>query len=148
MKFGSGTKDAKAGNGEITGFFGEGVEIEGEVRFRDTLRVDGRLRATVNGDGELIIGPTGEVEGEVTVTGLSVSGRIKGTVRVKERLEVHGGGRVEGDILLGKAGLVVHDGGIVEAKVQMGTAPTAPAGAPASRTAPHGQPAAPAGVRD
>jgi len=69
----------------------------------------------------LVIGPTGDVEGEVTVTAITVSGRLRGTLRVKERLEVHGGGRVEGDILLGRPGLVVHDGGVVEAQIQMGT---------------------------
>jgi cytoskeletal protein CcmA (bactofilin family) len=105
----------------MTGFIGEGVEMQGEIRFKDTLRVDGKLRATITSDGELVIGPTGEVEGEITVTAATVSGRLRGNLRIKERLEVHGGGRVEGEVLLGRPGLVVHDGGVVEATVRMGT---------------------------
>jgi len=120
MKFGTSAHESRPRSGEISGFFNEGVEIQGEVRFKDTLRVDGKIRATVHSDGELVIGPTGDVEGEATLGSLSVSGRIKGTLRIKDRLEVHAGGRVEGEVLLGRAGLIVHDGGVVEAKIQMG----------------------------
>lgn len=120
MKFG-GSREERPKPGEISGFIGEGVEIEGDIQFKDTLRVDGHLRATIRGDGELVVGPTGQVEGDLTVGALCVSGRVKGTLRVKDKLEVHAGGRVEGEVLLGRPGLVVHDGGVVEAKVQMGT---------------------------
>jgi cytoskeletal protein CcmA (bactofilin family) len=126
MKFGSGSQDSKSRSGEITGFFAEGVEIQGDLIFKDTLRVDGKIQGTIRGDGELVIGPSGAVEGEVTVTAASVSGKIKGILRVKDRLEVHSGGKVEGDVLLGKPGLVVHDGGTIEAKLQMGTSKDAP----------------------
>src|SRR5262245_49094754 len=121
MKFGSGSNDAKSRAGEITGFFAEGVEIQGDITFKNTLRVDGKIQGTIRGDGELVIGPSGEFEGEMTVMAASISGKVKGVVRVKERLEVHGGGKVEGDVLLGKPGLVVHEGGAMEAKIQMGT---------------------------
>ena len=121
MKFGTGSRDSRPRQGEISGFFNEGVEIQGDVRFKETLRVDGKLRATVRSEGELVVGPTGDVEGEVTLGALSVSGRIKGTLRIKDRIEVHAGGRVEGEVLLGRPGLIVHDGGVVEAKIQMGT---------------------------
>jgi cytoskeletal protein CcmA (bactofilin family) len=140
MKFGSST-EARPRPGEMTGFIGEGVELLGEITFKDTLRIDGKVRARINSDGELVVGPTGEVEGEITVGAATVSGRIRGTLRVMERLEVHGGGRVEGDVLLGRPGLVVHDGGIVEARVQMGTiregdaSPEGGAGSPARTTA-------------
>jgi len=139
MAFGRSTREARSHGGEITGFFAQGVEIQGEIRFKETLRVDGRIRGTVRGDGELVVGATGEVEGEIAVAVLSVSGRIKGTLRVKERLEVHEGGRVEGDVLLGRPGLVVHDGGVMEAKVQMGTVKDQPVGAAAPARPPEGR---------
>lgn len=120
MKFGA-SSEARPRPGEMTGFIGEGVEVQGEIRFKDTLRVDGKVRATISSEGELVIGPTGDVEGEITVSAATISGRMLGTLRVKDRLEVHGGGRVEGDVLLGRPGLIVHDGGVVEARVQMGT---------------------------
>lgn len=128
MKFGNRQGDAPkpapakgASTGEITAFFGEGTEIQGDLKFTQTVRVDGTIRATVVSEGELVLGPKGLIEGDITVNSMSVSGRAKGNIRVKNRLEIHPGGRVEGDVLLGRPGLVVHDGGIMEAKVQMGT---------------------------
>lgn len=131
MKFGS-SSEAHPRTGDMTGFIGEGVEMVGEIQFKDTFRIDGHVRARISSEGELVVGPTGDVEGEITVASAAISGRIRGTIRVKERLEVHGGGRVEGEVLLGRPGLVVHDGGVVEARVQMGTikdGETAPEGA-------------------
>jgi cytoskeletal protein CcmA (bactofilin family) len=125
MKFGNRQDEMSAprasSSGEISAFFGEGTEIQGDLRFRETVRVDGKIRATIRSEGEIILGPKGVIEGEITVNSLSVSGRIKGNIRVKQRLEVHPGGRVEGEVLLARPGLVVHDGGILEAKIQMGT---------------------------
>jgi cytoskeletal protein CcmA (bactofilin family) len=128
MKFGKAQGDTpkppatmKSSSGEITAFFGEGTEISGDLRFTQTVRVDGTIRAKIQSEGELVLGPKGLIEGEIMVNSLTVSGRIKGNIRVKTRLEIHPGGRVEGEVLLGRPGLVVHDGGILEAKVQMGT---------------------------
>lgn len=126
MRFGS-TRESRTA--EICGFLGEGVEIHGEIRFKETLRVDGKAKGTFVGEGELVVGPAGEIEGDVTVGTLSVSGHVTGTLRIKEKLEVHAGGRVEGEVLLGRPGLTVHDGGVVEAKIQMGTAHQAEPGA-------------------
>jgi cytoskeletal protein CcmA (bactofilin family) len=120
MKFGSGSQDSKTRSGDMTGFLGEGVELKGDIVFRDTLRVDGKITGTIHSDGELVVGPTGRVEADITAGSMAVSGTVRGTVRVKERLEIHTGGRVEGDVLLAQTGLVVHDGGVIEAKIQMG----------------------------
>lgn len=122
MKFGNRTSEtANPRSGDVNGFFGEGIELRGDLRFKDTIRVDGRIQATIRSDGELILGPSGVIEGEITVGSLVVSGRAKGTLHIKERLEIHPGGRVEGEVLLGRPGLIVHEGGVVEARVQMGT---------------------------
>lgn len=123
MKFGNRPPEAtpKPRSGEVNGFFGEGIEIRGELRFRDTIRIDGKVAATIRSEGELVLGPSGILEGEITVGSLIVSGRVKGKVRVKEKLEVHPGGRIEGEVILGRPGLVIHDGGVIEAQIQMGT---------------------------
>ena len=122
MKFGNRNLETKPRSGEVNGYFGEGIELRGELRFKDTIRVDGMIHATIRSEGELVLGPTGVLEGEISVGTLSVSGKVRGTLKIKDRLEVHPGGRIEGDVILGRPGLVVHDGGVVEASVQMGTA--------------------------
>src|SRR5213593_2368270 len=85
---------------DISGFLAEGTEIHGEVRFREVLRVDGKITGKVISEKELVVGETGEVEAEVDVGTLSVSGKVTGTMHVKEKVEIHPKGRVVGDLTI------------------------------------------------
>jgi cytoskeletal protein CcmA (bactofilin family) len=107
------------GQDDISGFLAEGTEIEGVVRFKDVLRVDGKIRGKVVSEKELVVGETGEVEAEVEVGTLSVSGKVNGTLHVKEKMEVHPKGRVVGDLTLEKPNLVIHEGGVFEGNIDM-----------------------------
>jgi cytoskeletal protein CcmA (bactofilin family) len=107
------------GHDDISGFLAEGTEIHGEVRFRDVLRVDGKITGKVISEKELVIGESGEVEADVDVGILSVSGKITGTLHVKEKLEIHPTGRVIGDLTLDKPNLVIHEGGLFEGNIDM-----------------------------
>jgi len=98
------------GQDDISGFLAEGTEIHGEVRFRDVLRVDGKITGKVISEKELVIGESGEVEADVDVGILSVSGKVTGTIHIKEKLEIHPTGRVIGDLTLEKPNLVIHEG--------------------------------------
>ena len=53
------------GQDDISGFLAEGTEIQGEIRFKDILRIDGKVGGTIISEGELVIGETGEVDAQV-----------------------------------------------------------------------------------
>lgn len=107
------------GQEDISGFLAEGTEIKGEIRFKDLLRVDGKVSGKIVSEGELVIGENGEVEAEISVGILSVSGRITGQVHAAEKVEIHPKGRVHGDMTIAKANLVIHEGGVFEGKIDM-----------------------------
>jgi len=107
------------GQDDISGFLAEGTEIHGEIRFRDVLRVDGKVTGKVISEKELVVGESGEVEAEVEVGILSVSGKVTGTIHIKEKLEIHPTGRVVGDLTLEKPNLVIHEGGVFEGNIDM-----------------------------
>ena len=44
---------------DLNGFLDEGTEFSGELRFRDVMRVDGRVKGRIVSDNTLIIGETG-----------------------------------------------------------------------------------------
>src|SRR5258706_427191 len=104
---------------DISGFLAEGTEINGEVRFRDVLRVDGKIKGKVISEKELVVGESGEIEADVNVGVLSVSGKVTGTIHIKEKLEIHPTGRVVGDLTLEKPNLVIHEGGVFEGNIDM-----------------------------
>ena len=64
-----------AGQDDISGFLAEGTEIKGEIRFRELMRIDGKVSGTIVSEGELVIGEAGHVEADVKVGTLSVRDR-------------------------------------------------------------------------
>jgi cytoskeletal protein CcmA (bactofilin family) len=107
------------GQEDISGFLAEGTEIKGEIRFKDLLRVDGKVSGKIVSEGELVIGENGSVEAEVSVGTLSVSGQVTGTIHATEKVEIHPKGRVHGDMTISRANLVIHEGGVFEGKIDM-----------------------------
>jgi len=107
------------GQEDLSGFLAEGTEIKGEIRFKDMLRVDGKVSGKIVSEGELVIGENGAVEAEVSVGTLSVSGQVTGTIHAKEKVEIHPKGRVHGDMTISRANLVIHEGGVFEGKIDM-----------------------------
>lgn len=108
-----------AGQDDISGFLAEGTEIKGEIRFREMMRIDGKVSGTIVSEGELVIGESGDVQAEVKVGTLSVSGKLTGKVHAAEKIEIHPKGRVHGELTLAKPNLVIHEGGMFEGTIDM-----------------------------
>ena len=107
---------------DISGFLAEGTEIKGEIRFRDVLRVDGKISGKIESEGELVVGESGEIDAEVQVGILSVSGRVAGTMKIRDKVEIHAKGRISGDLTVDKPNLVIHEGAVFEGDINMNAA--------------------------
>lgn len=108
----------KGTSGDLSGFLDRGSQFEGDLRFEQSFRVDGKVTGTVRSEGDLVVGEHGEIEGEIAVGRLFVSGRVRGDVRVSRCLSIHAGGRVEGEVRA--ASLTVAEGGILDGQCGMG----------------------------
>lgn len=96
------------GPGELNGFLDAGSHLDGELRFDDTFRVDGRLTGKAISEGDLIVGEKGEVDGEIEVGRLFVIGTVRGSVRASRRVEISAGAKVQADIVT--PALVIEEG--------------------------------------
>ncbi len=103
--------------GDLNGFLDAGSHMDGELRFEDTFRVDGKLTGKVVSRGDLVVGERGEVNGIVEVGRLYVSGTLKGTVQATARIEITASGRLLGDIQAPT--LVIEEGGFYEGRCTM-----------------------------
>jgi cytoskeletal protein CcmA (bactofilin family) len=104
----------------LSAFIDRGSEFEGRLSFKDTVRIDGRVRGEIASESTLIVGETGEIEATVRAETVVVSGCIHGDVFAPGRLIVHKMGRVEGNLEVG--GLVVEEGGVIEGRLTMNRA--------------------------
>ncbi len=103
--------------GDLNGFLDAGSHIEGELRFEDTFRVDGRLSGRVVSKGDLVVGEQGQVEGEIQVGRVFISGTLRGSVRAGQRVEITERGKVHAD--LETPSLVIEDGAFFEGRCSM-----------------------------
>src|SRR4029079_641733 len=72
---------------DLNGFMDEGTEFNGELRFRDTFRIDGRLKGRVVSDNTLIVGESGHVEADIDCGVVSIRGAVSGRVQGRQRIE-------------------------------------------------------------
>lgn len=114
--------------GDLNGFLDAGSHMNGELRFEDTFRIDGKMTGTVVSDGDLIVGERGHVDGEVQVRRVFVSGKVTGTLKVSERIEITATGKVTAD--LHTPSLMIEEGAFFEGKCSMAR-PSAAAHEPA-----------------
>ncbi|MBL7923942.1 MAG: polymer-forming cytoskeletal protein [Bacteroidia bacterium] len=105
------------GNGAIN-IIGAGTVIEGEIKSNGDVRIDGTIRGSVTSKARVVIGNTGQVEGDVVCQNADISGAVKGKTTVAEMLFLKSQARINGDILTGK--LVVEVGASFTGNCSMG----------------------------
>ena len=96
----------------------QGTEVQGDLRSKSDIRIDGTLKGSLHCDAKLIIGATGKVEGKVVCKNAVVEGRFQGEIHVKELLTMKETANVQGDISYGK--LVVQPGAVLIGDIRMG----------------------------
>jgi len=109
---------------DLNGFMDEGTEFLGELRFRDTLRIDGRLKGKIVSDNTLIIGESAQVEADIDCGVVSIRGTVSGRVHGRQRIELLAGAKVQATLISPK--LVIEDGAFFQGECRMGEAGTAP----------------------
>jgi cytoskeletal protein CcmA (bactofilin family) len=115
-------KSQGAEQGGFGGFLAEGTEIDGEVRFSDELRADGRITGKIYSEkGRLMVGDTGNIEADIDVGVASISGTVSGTLNASVKVEIHSTGRFYGNIH--SPALIIEEGAVFEGNCAMaGTA--------------------------
>jgi cytoskeletal protein CcmA (bactofilin family) len=109
-------KDKRPEEGKISGFFDEGSEFDGTLKFNGAFRIDGHFKGKIEADAVLIIGNRGKVEAEVIVSHVVINGEFIGNIKAAEKVEINSQGRVNGTIVTPK--LVVEEGAFLEAHCQ------------------------------
>ena len=94
--------------------------IEGDVKANGDIRIDGTLKGTLQVKGKLVVGTTGNIEGEIHCQNADISGSIKGKTFVSELLSLKATAKLTGDIVTGK--LSIEPGASFSGSCSMGGA--------------------------
>lgn len=101
----------------ISTYLGKDTRFEGNLKFNGTIRIDGRFRGEILGDGTLIVGEGARIDSDIHVSQILNSGEIQGNVIADERIEVHAPGKILGNIQA--PCMVIKEGAIIEGNCRM-----------------------------
>lgn len=118
---------------DLNGFMDEGTEFQGELRFRDTFRIDGRVKGKIVSDNTLIVGETGLVEADIDCGVVSIRGTVSGRVQGRQKIELLAGSKVQATLVSPR--LVIEEGAFFQGECDMGSSPRGAVVALTARTA-------------
>ncbi len=96
----------------------EGTSIEGEIKSDSNIRVDGRVKGTINARGRVIVGQTGVIEGEVICQSSDIEGTVIGKINCQDLLSLKATAKLQGDINTKK--LAIEPGAVFTGNCSMG----------------------------
>ena len=74
---------------EVKAFIEAGCTFEGVLTFTGVVRLNGKLKGDISTDDTLIIGETGEVQGNVNVGSLLLNGKVVGDIKASQKVELN-----------------------------------------------------------
>lgn len=95
----------------------EGTVITGNVESKTDFRLDGVLIGNYTSTSKLVIGPSGEVQGDIKCVNVDIEGKFTGKLDVSELLGVKATARIKGEVIAGK--LSVEPGAVFDASCEM-----------------------------
>jgi cytoskeletal protein CcmA (bactofilin family) len=97
---------------------GKSTKFNGVLKFKETLRVQGQFRGTIEAQGALIVDKDAAVEADhISVSSLTVYGSVTGAVHALDKIDMMSGAQVHGDITAAR--LRIADGVLFEGQCSM-----------------------------
>ncbi len=90
----------------------QGSVVEGTLRVKGVIQIDGTVDGTLIADGHVSVGPEGLIRGDVTADALSIGGRVDGSLHSRGHLHVLSTGVVQGNARY--TSLEVDRGGVMD----------------------------------
>ena len=94
------------------------VIIEGKLTSNGNVRLDGIVKGNVEAKGNVTVGESGNVQGDINADSITIGGKVEGVVNAKDKVVLENKANLKGDLITKI--LVVEAGAIFEGKSSMG----------------------------
>lgn len=99
-------------------YLDQGCELVGELRFRERVRIDGRVEGEIRAAKEVVVGESGAVLAGIEAESVEVYGSVEGDIQARSQVTLHKSARVSGEIQT--AGIVVEPGARFKGAILIG----------------------------
>ncbi len=102
---------------KVNAFIDKDTEVKGDIRFKESFRIDGKFKGKILEGNTLIIGETAQVNADIEVRNISINGRVKGSIIARGSTEIFTQGSVSCKIISWK--LTLEDCAFFQGTCQM-----------------------------
>ena len=102
---------------QISALIDNGCHFDGQLSFRGTARIAGKVSGKIFTNDTLIISEGAEVDADIKASVVLISGSVKGSIRASARVEIRNPARFEGSIVT--PSLIVEEGVIFHGITKM-----------------------------
>ncbi|MCL1927282.1 MAG: polymer-forming cytoskeletal protein [Treponema sp.] len=92
--------------------------MDGFLKFKETLCIQGKFRGTIEATGALIVDKGASIDADhVSVSSLTIHGSVSGQIRAVDKVDMLGGSQIHGDVTASR--LRIADGVLFEGQCSM-----------------------------
>ena len=108
----------KTNGGNGTTLIGAGTILRGDISSNSDLRIDGTIVGNVSSSAKIVVGASGNVEGDISGNQADIVGKVSGNIKTKDLLQLRGDCVVNGNVHAGK--LQIEPTAVFNGQCQMG----------------------------
>ena len=75
-----------------------GTSVKGNIITETDFRLDGQVEGDISCNGKIVVGPKGQVIGNIVSSNAEILGEVEGSVRVSEKLVLKATANIKGDV--------------------------------------------------
>lgn len=92
------SNDVAGDRRELNTIIGKGSIIEGKIKVKNSIRIDGKIKGEVSSTGTVTVGSDGEVEGSINAANAIIGGRVRGKMNVQQKIILEKNSVLIGDL--------------------------------------------------
>lgn len=77
---------------------GSGTSIQGDIVCEGDIRIDGQVNGLVSTKAKIVVGPEGDITGDLICQSADILGKVTGIIKVEELLFLKANALVSGDV--------------------------------------------------
>lgn len=85
-------------NGGLHNTLAAGTTVKGDIVMETDFRLDGKIEGNVSCNGKIVIGPKGNVTGNIVSANAEILGEVEGSIHVSAKLVLKATAVIKGDI--------------------------------------------------
>ncbi|MGN9164792.1 bactofilin family protein [Tissierellaceae bacterium HCP3S3_D8] len=101
----------------IDSLIGENIKIIGKIEGAGNLRVDGTIDGDIDYNGNIVVGETGKINGDISAGDISLAGTIHGNISSNSKAVILPTGKLIGNVQV--PSFVIHENAIFEGNCKM-----------------------------